>query len=586
MATNLPATSSPPKNVRCHLCNAYVKPASLTRHLNQFCPARPKPGQQISPGTCPHCLASISISSMETHLLHACPKLTVPCPFCRYRFQYIEQHLRKKHHDKERTKQYQQLRDPPDPYLTSYSSAVNKSYKYSDLFQTDIQSNHSCPICHTYMHDKKLRSHVKSHFKILCPFCKSRFNKSGLFTHLLNKCIPKNVTPSSAGVMKCNACKKQDSVTNIAKHLTVSHLTLCCPICSGTLGAKRVTSHLNQCSVRNSSPGASQSPLLQGVFQKFREFEDDFDTPSDSESLTDDSSDYEELIYDYETNARCKGNYSGSHHQSKPFFAPFIDPSDSDYVLLPTDNKKRGKKGGYPEDLVSFPYVSMGQKISCPICNDDCPLRMMGRHMTENHITHKCPICSKQLAHSSFKVHLEECLGRYGAKQVKGRPTYLCPYCSETKCHSVREISTHIHRTHRQLTCPFCQDSYGPNNFSKHVNKCAKLSVMSAQLFQDHPSLDPEVIQLYQQLEIESSEESSYSEEDIPAARKQISSASLSNRSYANTVQTRYESQVTCLFCNYQCRDVLLENHIAECRNIPAGMQVVSINNLLGLRIN
>ena len=570
MATSLP--TSTPRNVRCHLCNAFLKPSAITKHVNHFCPARPKPGQQISPGTCPHCLASVSVTSMETHLLHSCPQLTVPCPFCQYSFQYIEQHLRKKHRDKQQTKQYQQLRNPPDPYSTEYSPAATHSLEYTDFVHNQPTDDHSCPICHTYMRDKKLRSHVKTHFKILCPCCKGRFHKPGLLTHLTNKCIPGRL-PVSGGVVKCPVCKKQDSVSRIAQHLSVSHLTLSCPRCSATLGVKRVESHLDQCTGGNCSPGTAQAPLISGVFQKFRELEDDTDTSSDStSSLSDDSSSDDELVYEYDSDviARYTDNHSDTHYQSKPFFAPFLDPTDPDFILLPAD-KQRGKREGYKEDLIAPPYVSMGQKISCPVCDSDCPLRMMGRHITENHITHKCPVCNNQLPHDSFKQHLEECLGRRGPRQVKGQSTYPCPYCSKTQWHSVREVSTHIHRTHRQLQCPFCQDSYPPSKFCKHVNKCAKLCVMTAQLFQEHPSLNPETNQLYHQ--------------DIGSSNleAQTPTRHVSNK---KDTQPRFSSKLTCPFCNLQCRDVLLENHIAECGRIPTGMELVSMNNLLGLRIN
>ena len=604
MATNLPPNSAP-YSVRCHLCNLLVKSAALTGHINQNCFARPKPGQQISPGTCPHCLAAVPVIKMETHLLHSCHALTVPCPFCQYRFQYIEQHLRKKHSEKERTKLFQQLRNTPNPYSAKKSPASKHTPSYSDLKQPECPfSRSSCPICHTYMREKKLRSHVKSHFKIQCPFCKNNFNKSGLVTHLVNKCLSKNASSNSAGVVKCPICKKQDSISKIAQHLALSHLTLCCPICSGILDAKRITSHLNMCSGKSESPSLSQSPLRHGVFQKFRELGGNDDVYSGSEgSLTDeDSSDEDEFDYVYDTpvTVKSRGNsHSGSHHKSKPFHAPFLDPTDPNYVLLPADHQRRGGKGGYTEDLVSAPYISMGHKISCPICNSDCPLRMMGRHIVENHITHQCPICKHKLANSSFKVHLEECMGRYGAKDVKGRPTYPCPYCSQAKCHSVREISTHIHRTHRQLNCPFCQDSYGPHNYCRHVSKCARLSVMSAQLIQDNPHLDPEMIQLYQQLQIESSEGSSYSEDELeetPLPEKQLSREERRDRSSAYLAEESYtersgrkvkqETKDCCFFCHFQCCNVPLEDHLAECKNIPNGMQVVSMGNLLGLRIN
>ena len=332
------------------------------------------------------------------------------------------------------------------------------------------------------------------------------------------------------------------------------------------------------------------------MFQKFREFREFDDVYSESEdSLTDEDSsdDDEELEYVYEkpVNAKSHGRNNSGRHKSKPFHAPFRDPTDPNYVLLPADHKRRGKKGGYSGDLVSPPYISMGRKISCPICNCDCPLRMMGRHIIEKHITHECPFCKSQSSNNSFKVHLEECIGRYGAREGKGRPSYSCPYCSQAKWHSVREISTHIHRTHRQLNCPFCQDSYSPHEYCKHVSNCAKLSVLSAQLIQDNPSLDPEMIQLYQQLQIGASEGSSYSEDDsdeeAPLPVKQTSRQRREHSSaYSAGGRAKQEANNICCFCHFQCSKVPLEDHIVECNHIPVGMQVVSVGSLLGLVIN
>ena len=563
-------TSSLPQ--RCNLCNAIVNASFLTRHRNERCFARPKPGQRLAPGTCPHCLQTLSVTKMETHLLHECPRLTIPCPFCTYRFSDILKHLWKKHRDKRDSEHFKRLKNPPDPYQTVF--VETRAPRYSELAPDIPDRRESCPVCHAHMVENKLKKHVAIHCKVKCPCCKGKFKNDRFQTHLINNCLPKLAGPSNS--VPCIFCSKRGPVHFMSQHLSENHLTLQCPVCSNSMSVNRVLEHLRNCSTKNSPASHMETPLLPGVFQKFRELgeNDEVYSGSDLSLSSDDSSDEEPISY-----RPRKHNRSDRSSKSKRLNSPFIDLTDPSYILLPASPGKKGKKGtrsGATEDN-PVPSVSWNCKISCPICNTDCPLRMVGRHIIETHISHCCPMCNESIGHSSFRVHLEKCLGGNGAKGEKGRSHFPCPYCSKSKP-SVKQMATHISRIHRELDCPFCQESYAARSYTKHVNNCARMSVMSAQLFQENPSLDPDprLLQFGSSEELTDSDTESDGYESLP-------------RNEAHGVEKGLfegEAVISCIFCHFQCIEIPLGDHIAECAKLPPGMQLVSIPNLMGLRIN